>query len=205
MVSPVSGVRGVDMSTLVSRSSFECLKNRGINFVIVRCYMKSDIPDPNCPSTVANAWAAGIPRVDVYFFPGVYQCASSPERQVSVFKAFVNLKKIKIQMVWVDVEPCECCWSSSKDANFKKVKGIVNGLVKAGFKVGIYASSNSWSVVCGNNRLQTFPLWYPHYQNPPSPSFSDFVPFGGWTKPTMKQIQGTHTVCNAEIDANWHP
>jgi hypothetical protein len=61
MVSPVSGVNGVDMSTLVTKSSFECLKRNGINFAIIRCYMKSDIPDPNCPVTVANAWAAGIP------------------------------------------------------------------------------------------------------------------------------------------------
>ena len=27
-------------------------------------------------------------------------------------------------------------------------------------------------------------LWYPHYDG--KPSFEDFTPFGGWTKPAMK-------------------
>ena len=30
-----------------------------------------------------------------------------------------------------------------------------------------------------------YPLWYAHYDN--NPSFSDFTPFGGWTKPAIKQ------------------
>ena len=30
-------------------------------------------------------------------------------------------------------------------------------------------------------------LWYAHYDN--NPSFSDFSPFGGWSKPAIKQVR----------------
>lgn len=48
-----------------------------------------------------------------------------------------------------------------------------------------------------------YPLWYPHYDG--SPSYSDFVPFGGWTSPSMKQFAGDSWICNVEVDQNWYP
>ena len=47
------------------------------------------------------------------------------------------------------------------------------------------------------------PLWYAHYDN--VQAFSDFKPFGGFSKPAMKQYAGDITLCNADIDKNWHP
>ena len=34
---------------------------------------------------------------------------------------------------------------------------------------------------------------YAHYDR--DPSFNDFKPFGGWSKPSMKQFTGGATVC----------
>lgn len=34
---------------------------------------------------------------------------------------------------------------------------------------------------------------YAHYDN--NPTFSDFVPFGGWSKPAIKQYVGDATLC----------
>ncbi len=46
-------------------------------------------------------------------------------------------------------------------------------------------------------------LWYAHYDN--NPSFGDFVAFGGWTKPNIKQFQGDTTLCGAGVDRNYYP
>jgi hypothetical protein len=43
---------------------------------------------------------------------------------------------------------------------------------------------------------------YAHYDN--IPSFSDFVPFGGWVHPSIKQFLGTTTACGVGIDKNFY-
>ena len=47
------------------------------------------------------------------------------------------------------------------------------------------------------------PLWYAHYDK--KESYGDFVAFGGWTKPGMKQYVGDTTVCGADVDYNYYP
>jgi hypothetical protein len=46
-------------------------------------------------------------------------------------------------------------------------------------------------------------LWYAHYDN--NPSFSDFTPFGCWSKPNIKQYAGDATECSFSVDKNWYP
>lgn len=36
-------------------------------------------------------------------------------------------------------------------------------------------------------------------------SFSDFRPFGGWSRPSIKQYRGDITACGVGIDADWYP
>jgi hypothetical protein len=45
-------------------------------------------------------------------------------------------------------------------------------------------------------------LWYAHYDG--SASFADFQAFGGWTKPAIKQFQGTTSLCGASVDKNYY-
>ena len=45
-------------------------------------------------------------------------------------------------------------------------------------------------------------LWYAHYDG--KPDFSDFNPFGGWNKPSIKQFQGDVTLCGAGVDKNYY-
>jgi GH25 family lysozyme M1 (1,4-beta-N-acetylmuramidase) len=68
---------------------------------------------------------------------------------------------------------------------------------------GIYTSNSQWSPITGGStQLSKYPLWYPHYDN--NPSFSDFVPFGGWSKPAIKQYAGTTSFCGASVDLNYY-
>ena len=56
--------------------------------------------------------------------------------------------------------------------------------------------------MCDWTGASSYQLWYPHWDN--MPSFSDFKPFGGWTKPVMKQFNGTgNGICSTNIDINY--
>jgi hypothetical protein len=49
--------------------------------------------------------------------------------------------------------------------------------------------------------LRNVPLWYAHYDG--RDTFADFTPFGGWTKPNMKQYIGDTTMCGAGVDLSF--
>ena len=62
-----------------------------------------------------------------------------------------------------------------------------------------------WNQIMGGTdkcpRFVNLPLWYARYDG--NPSFEGFTPFGGWTKPYIKQYKGTTPFCNASIDLNY--
>ena len=72
---------GIDVSTLVYPEDFECLKNQGYEFLIVRGYRSVGSPDPNAIHTIANARQAGFKYIDVYLFP-CPTCSKSASEQV---------------------------------------------------------------------------------------------------------------------------
>ena len=73
--------KGIDVSSLVYPKDFECLKNQGYDFLIVRGYRSVGSPDPNAIHTIANAREAGFKYIDVYLFP-CPRCSKSASEQV---------------------------------------------------------------------------------------------------------------------------
>jgi len=72
-----------------------------------------------------------------------------------------------------------------------------------GIVVGIYSSKSQWDpIMCGIAKFNGYPLWYAHYDN--NPSYSDWVSFGGWAKPSIKQYAGTTSMCGAGVDLNFY-
>ena len=72
---------GIDVSRLVSKDSFKCLKNEGYDFLIVRAYRNNGQPDINATQTIANARRSGFKHIDVYMFP-CPTCRKSAKEQV---------------------------------------------------------------------------------------------------------------------------
>ena len=69
-------------------------------------------------------------------------------------------------------------------------------------KIGIYSNNQLWDVVmCNYMGLNSYKLWWQHYDN--RKSFSNFVPFGGWDKPTLKQYAGNVERCGTLIDRDY--
>ena len=52
-----------------------------------------------------------------------------------------------------------------------------------------------------NNQLSICLCRYPHYDS--NPSFSDFVSFGGWRQPAIKQYEGDKTVCGRQFHLHY--
>jgi len=112
----------------------------------------------------------------------------------------------KYGMVWLDIEGTQY-WTTSTSTNQNFFQGLVSELKTLGKTIGVYTSQSQWSPIMGSSYTggSSYPLWYAHYESPPQPNFNDFVAFGGWTKPAMKQFQGTTTTCSASVDLSWYP
>ena len=83
----VDATIGLDVSTLVYPKDFECLKNAGYEFLIVRGYRSYGSPDPDAIHTIANARQAGFKYIDVYMFP-CPKCPKSASAQVDEMGKF---------------------------------------------------------------------------------------------------------------------
>jgi len=90
------------------------------------------------------------------------------------------------------------------------VKAIIVGQ-SYGKTIGIFSTAKIWNSFFGNSCdiVGTgSPLWYADYNTTgnvdPTLSFADFIPFGGWTAPFIKQVGGNITVANLCGHPLWH-
>uniref|UniRef100_A0A6U1XB29 Lysozyme n=1 Tax=Vannella robusta TaxID=1487602 RepID=A0A6U1XB29_9EUKA len=201
--------KGFDLSYYqgdVSSSDFSCLKSNGYDFGIIEATKGSQATlNPYISSVVSNA-RKHIKNIDVYIFPDTSHSASS------LMNSFIkDLKKDGVltnNMIWMDIEGTQY-WSGSCSNNQKWLKeaiNTINGLYTGcghSTCVGIYTSESQWSpIMCNTSEFSNHQLWYAHYDG--KASFSDFKAFGGWTKPNMKQYQGTTNICNTQIDKDYY-
>jgi len=183
---------GVDVSDLISKDAFTCLLKNNYTYAIVRAFRSTGNPDINSPKTVANAWAAGLHDVAVYFFP-CPKCSSSPESQVQASVDFLKQNKVNYTYFWFDIEGTQY-WLGDCVKNEQYFRKLVTKAQQLNLKIGIYSSKVQWTgIFCQATGYQQFPLWYAHYDK--NPSFSDFVPFGGWQKPAIKQFYDQLSIC----------
>jgi hypothetical protein len=193
---------GVDLSQECLPAGFQCLYNNGFRFAIIRAWMSTGQPDPVGPHTIYNAWSGNMSHVDAYLFP-CYSCGN-PTGQVSA--AVANLKSYNDNygMLWFDIEGPGTYWSGDQSANANFFQQMVNEAEALGVKLGIYTSASQWIPIMGGyTGGSAYPLWYAHYDG--NPSFADFSPFGGWTRPAIKQYQGSTNICGCGVDYNWYP
>lgn len=196
---------GLDLAGAFTNANFQCIKNAGYTFVILRGYRSPGAIDTNAVQSLTNAKAVGL-ATDIYMFPCRGKSATA---QVDEMNSAINANLYG--MVWIDVETnpsAGCSWSGhDANSNCQFLTDIINRVKSHGKNVGIYSSTYMWSSIFGAKTacpsVASYALWYAHYDN--SPSFSDFAAFGGWTKPAMKQFAGDTTVCGLDVDKNWKP
>mmetsp|Transcript_18241 Transcript_18241/g.25540 ORF Transcript_18241/g.25540 Transcript_18241/m.25540 type:complete len:216 (+) Transcript_18241:88-735(+) len=194
------GTYGIDVSSAIYVNNFQCIKGDGYVFVVIRCWQSNGQADPNCPHTIYNAWDGGMEYVDVYMFP-CYSCGN-PSGQVKSMIDYLNSYNCKWGMVWFDIEGPQY-WSSSTQNNVNFMQSMLNEGHTLGLNMGIYTSQSQWQPIMGSwTGGSGYPLWYAHYDD--NPSFSDFVPFNGWSSPAIKQYYGDASMCGCDVDLDWY-
>jgi len=198
---------GVDISSASDISDFQCLASAGYDFVIIRGWQSFGAADPNCPHSIYNAKDGGMKDIDVYLFPCAGKSASD---QVSEMVSYLASYKADYGKIWFDIETnpsSGCGWSSNTGDNCDFLTDLIAEAKKLGKSPGVYASSYMWDSIMGSGCTAGHSggadLWYAHYDD--DPSFSDFQPFGGWSTPSIKQYEGSVTVCGLGVDKNWYP
>jgi hypothetical protein len=198
LLSLVKADLGIDISAAGSSDFFSCAQGSGVTWTAIRAWRSTCETDPNAPASISNALALGL-STDVYFFPAA-SCSMTASDQVK--NMLQSISGLAYSRVWFDIESGGG-WSDP-DYNSAWLQEAVDYAVSSigQSAVGIYSNENSWTSIMGNNsNFSSFQLWYPHYDN--DPSFSDFVPFAGWTSPTIKQYVGDSTMCNVGVDLNY--
>jgi len=214
---------GVDVSEPVDLAAAQCLKAGGVSFAIARAWESIDHFDKSSVTTLASLRGAGIVDAGVYLFPCSF--GADPAYQIKAMLGNLSAAGAQFNRVWLDIETNPdpaCAWKADKAANCAWLKSLIAAVNATGVPLGVYTSIHEYEtwmsdtpqgcVLNPGGASTSIPLWYPHYESPPNPSFSDFKPFGGWTTPTIKQFfdstSGTGIPnCKGApgVDANWRP
>lgn len=157
----------------------------------------------SAPATLQAAAAAGV-HASAYIFPCPLCSGANGTKQVTDTINFLNNNNAPFDTLWFDIEGA-MYWHSAHSANFQFLKDMIRGAENADIDFGIYCNWYTWSSLFGAYSLNNPPkLWYPHYDG--KPDFSDFKPFGGFTKPLIKQFSDKGAKCHANgYDINWSP
>lgn len=203
VIATAAASTGVDVSNSLTVHDWKCLKSsHDVSFGIVRVGRSTGSTDPLAATTISNAKAAGISRVDGYIFP-CFDCGQAAEQVKAAAKLLASVSSAGI--LWYDIEPFK--WSSDHDKNRDFIKEMIDTGVSLGLHAGVYSNWNSWSEIVGSDwdyaQQKGLPIWYPHYDG--VRSFSDFKSFGGWGAPSIKQYAGDKTVCGVDVDINFAP
>jgi hypothetical protein len=134
----VFAVKGVDASQPFSTSTYQCIKNNGFEFSIIRGYCSYGGVDSHAVAGLQAARAAGL-ITDVYFFP-----CRGKSGTAQVNEMFNAIPSNLFGMVWIDVEtnPSPNCGWYGDNCGF--VGEIVNAIKAHGKVPGIYASQYMW-------------------------------------------------------------
>lgn len=110
----------------------------------------------------------------------------------TALRTSVSLKRI---WVMVEDENPRQFWARNSSINCEYLKQLHRAAFANNIQLGIYTTSLDWSNIIEDGipgrceyPFETLPLWTPKFDSTPNMDF--FYPFGGWTRPYLKQITG---------------
>lgn len=118
-----------------------------------------------------------------------------------VREALETISGLNVGRLWLD------CEDDAGGRTPEQVVSLIRDAVAAcdNFPNGIYTGRWWWQPSTGDSQeFAGLPLWHAEYTAHPNvlPDFDGFRPYGGWTRPSMWQFQGTTNLCGVTVDLN---
>lgn len=178
--------------------TIECWKGKGVSHAVVQY---SDRMDQHIRALQA---AGGIEiEAYVYLYWGL-----SPWNQTPLDRTKAALQRAagRVSRLWLDCEDMSNAFRADQLAE------CADYLASEGMPTGIYTGRWYWEPYAGNNPdFAHLPLWHAEYlttnllaepQKAAQVNFGAFQSYGGWTRPTLWQFQGTASLCGHSVDLN---
>ena len=192
---------GVDFSQHggpLALSTVECWKSTGVKYAIVQYSSRM-------PQHLATLNQAGNIEIEayVYLYWGLDPWGQSP--QVRTSNAIAMMRGLPVRRLWLD------CEDSTHPYREDQLRDCATICEQAGLPTGIYTGRWWWAPQTNNSHsFAQLPLWHAQYLGQaPTPDlsklprdFSSFVPYGGWTTPTIWQWWNTTNLCGHSVDLN---
>uniref|UniRef100_A0A1I7TZB5 Lysozyme n=1 Tax=Caenorhabditis tropicalis TaxID=1561998 RepID=A0A1I7TZB5_9PELO len=195
---------GIDFIQPVTVATFQCIKNAGYSFMIPRVFTSLGSIDHTGINNVKNARAAGMTDVDGYIFPCLASHCPGGADQVKQTLDAIKSAGTKVSTLWLDIE--RLAWPADHNSNRAFIEAMVKEAQAYGQQVGIYSNYYNWQDIVGldYHGQSNLMLWWAAYDG--VKDFSKFAAFGGWTRPTIHQWQGTTAgPCGVSVDMNYVP
>uniref|UniRef100_A0A914W997 Lysozyme n=1 Tax=Plectus sambesii TaxID=2011161 RepID=A0A914W997_9BILA len=188
--------------------SFQCIRSLGYQTAFVRIYQNigAGENDLNGPGNLLNANAAGM-GIEVYMTPQSQPTSKYCAQQLYEAYTFVTNSGIRIVSLWFQVTSPNN-WSPSQLENRNFIQSCINEAPSLGIRLQIYTNAYEWQEITGGwTGHPLMNLWYWDYNGPgPSGSssctFSDFLPFGGWTNAQVKKYASLVYMCGTYVGLN---
>ncbi|GMS81586.1 hypothetical protein PENTCL1PPCAC_3761 [Pristionchus entomophagus] len=201
LVCSVNGRLGLDAILPITTPMFECLKNSSYEFYVARVFRSNGLIDNTGIANIINARLAGL-DADAYLFPCFSASCGNGTDQVTKSVNAIRSAGAQIDTLWLDIE--RFAWSNDTASNRAFIKDMIVAADELGVAAGIYTYPPFWAQIVGDwiggSHLPLWWLYWDHLEN-----MDAFVPFGGWTAPTIKQISGdvAGTCGVSNIDKNY--
>lgn len=194
---------GIDVAYPYEQSAWNCLREKNITFVIIRCYQSLGRVDPSCVESVAKARAAGFRRVDLYMFP-CPTCGNATGQVRDLHRA-VTAGRVDFDYLWLDIEGPKY-WLG----DYGKNRAFFTELSDASLALfgprlgGVYCNKNGWEELMGVwSGGASFPLWWAYWDST-GPTWDAWKPFDGWnSRPAIKQYHGGTYLCDMHLDLDF--
>ncbi|ETN74419.1 hypothetical protein NECAME_12995, partial [Necator americanus] len=154
--------------------------------------------DTNVYGNIQNAHSAGL-GTEVYMTPLPYSRKTGAQQFDEMYGGLRN-GNINVRSVNSSV-----AWYSNNTTNVDFLNSILSRASQYGLSIGIYTSVYDWNKITGGATVTNTMLWYSNVYgsgvtNESPADYSDFLSFGGWTTPSVKQFAQFETVCGVTVN-----
>ncbi|ETN71936.1 hypothetical protein NECAME_19099, partial [Necator americanus] len=194
----------VDIYDAYSLSVFQCIRQSLYAIAFIRGYSPAGQGqlDPYVSWNIQNAHSAGL-GTEVYMTPLPYSTKTGAQQFDEMYGGLRN-GNINVRSVWVQVNS-SVAWYSNNTTNVNFLNSILSRARQYGLSIGIYTNMYDWNKITGGATVTNAMLWYSNVYgsgvtNESPADYSDFLSFGGWTTPSVKQFAQAETVCSVTVN-----